>query len=308
MQYGFGSFLSTTSGSDKKKIHRLLLQALVRTLGSHPTPDQKMDITLRHSWLQDKVDTFQKQAASILHTVSNDADDSWSDDYTREVYTGAEFDGIGEEEDDGLDSTAKEHHQTEFPRSSPLNGCINAENIPLHLPLHMGRSWCNRNAAKDLAKAELHLLEGQLNDSLHHIRIALGHKSYLFRNDVRLAHTQRLKTHAWGEVHAVKSTIQHHAWVYNRARQSMVDLGAKTFLLNQYKVLKQQDLRTKTTVIAPHVYGQRNKSLLWFWSMDAWRDADVGAWMNNCMCFSFYVCCDGWLNKNIYMQFTGCIG
>jgi len=293
MQYGFGSFLSTTSGSDKKKIHRLSLQALVRTLRSHPTSDQKMDITLRCSQLQDKVDTFQKQAASILHTVSNDADDSWSDDYTREVYTGAEFDGVGEEEDDGLDSAAEEHHQMEFPRSSPLNGCINAENIPLHLPSHMGRSWCNRNAAEDLAKAELHLLEGQLNDSLHHIHIALGHKSYLFRNNVHPACTQRLKTRAWGEVHAVESTIQHHAQVYNRVRQSMVDLGAKTILLNWYKVLKRQDLRTETTVIVPYVHGQQNKSLPWFWSMDARRDADVGAWMNDCMCFSFHACCDG---------------
>ena len=282
-----------------RRKYRLSLQALVRTLGSHPTSDQKMDIALRRSRLQDKVDTFQKQAASILHTVSNDADDSWSDDYTREIYTGAEFDGVGEEEDYGLDSAAKEHHQTEFPRSSPLNGCINAENIPLHLLSHMGQSWCNRNAAEDLAKAELRLLEGQLNDSLHHIRIALGHKSYLFRNNVRPARTQRLKTRAWGEVHAVESTVQHHARVYNRAWQSMVDLGAETFLLDRYKVLKRQDLRTETTVIAPHVCGQRNKSLPWFWSMDARRDADVGAWMDDCTCFSFHACCDGWLNKNI---------
>ena len=74
------------------------------------------------------------------------------------------------------------------------NGRINAEHISLHLPSHMGRSWCNRNAAEDLAKAELRLREGQLNDSLHHIRIALGHKSYLFRNNVRPARTETKNT------------------------------------------------------------------------------------------------------------------
>ena len=113
IQYGFGSFLSKTSDFDTEKIRRLLLQALVRNIGSHPTPDQKRDIALRCSQLQDKVDTFQNQAGSMLHAVSNDADDSWADDYTKEAYTGAEFDGISDEEDDdGHDSAAKEHCET----------------------------------------------------------------------------------------------------------------------------------------------------------------------------------------------------
>jgi hypothetical protein len=266
---------------------RLSLQAQVRKIGAHPTPDQKRDIALRRSQLQDKVDAFQKQAGSIFHAVSNDADDSWSDEYSREIYTGAEFDGVGEEDDDdGQDSAAEEHHPMQLPGNSPPDGRIYAEHISLHLPSQLGRSWCNRNAAEDLAKAELRLREGQLNDSLHHIRIALGHKSYLFRNNVRPARTQRLKTRAWTEVHAVESTVQHHARVYNRARQSMLDLGADTSLLDRYKVLERQDLRINTAVIAPNVRGQRNKSLPWFWSMDVQRDADVGAWMNDCRHFS----------------------
>ena len=140
MQYGFSSYLSKTYGSDTKKIYRLLLQALVRKLGSHPTLDQKTDITLRCSWLQDKVDGFQKQAGSILHTVSNDGDDSWGDDHTREIYTGAEFDGISEEEDDGngLDSATVERYQMQFRRSNPPDVHIDAEHIILHLLLHMG--------------------------------------------------------------------------------------------------------------------------------------------------------------------------
>jgi hypothetical protein len=297
MQYGFGSFLSMTSDFDTKKIRRLSLQAQVRKIGPYPTPDQKKDIALRRSRLQDKVDTFQKQAGSMLNAVSNDADDSWGDVYTREIYTGAEFDDVGEEDDGGHDLAAEEHYQTQSLRNSPPYGRINAEHISLHLPSYLGRSWCNRNAAEDLAKAELRLREGQLNDSLHHIRIALGHKSYLFRNNVRPARTQRLKTRAWAEVHAVESTVQHHARVYNRARQSMLDLGADTSLLDRYKVLDRQDLRIDTTVIAPDVRGQRNRSLPWFWSMDVRRDADVGAWMNDCKRISVHTCSDGCSTK-----------
>ena len=291
-QYGFGSFLSQTSDFDAEEICRLSLQALIRKIGCHPTPDQKRDIALKRSQLQDKVDAFQKQAGSMLHAVSSEADDSWGDDYTRETYTGAEFDGVGEDDDDDDDrhnSAAEGRYQMQFPRNSPPNGRVNAEHISLHLPSQLGRSWCNANAAEDLARAELRLREGQLNDALHHIRIALGHKSYLFRNDVRPARTQRLKTRAWTEVHAVESTVQHHARVYNRARQSMLDLGADASLLDRYKVLSRQDLRIDTTVISPNVRGQRNTSLPWFWSMDIRRDADVGAWMNDCRCISDHV-------------------
>jgi len=127
----------------------------------------------------------------MLHAVSNDANDSWSDNNKREMYTGTEFDGIGEDEDDGgLDSAAEGQHQMQ---SLPPGSCIDAENISLHLPLYLGWSWYDNNTAKDLVKAELYLQEGQLNDSLHQIHIALGHKSYLFRNDVCPAHMQRLK-------------------------------------------------------------------------------------------------------------------
>ena len=277
--------------SDAGIIRRLSLQALVRKIGRSPTPDQSRDIALKRSRLQDKVDAFQRQAGSMLHSVSDDADDSWGDEHAREKYNGAEFDGVDEEEgNDGRDSAAEEHHQVQFQGNTSPNGHINAEHTPLHLPSHLGHGWCNRNAAENLVKAELRLREGQLNDALHHIRIALGHKSYVFRNDVRPARTQRLKTRAWTEVHAVETSVQHHARVYNRARQALIELGADASLLHRYRVLERQDLKIDTTVIAPDVRGQRNKSLPWFWSMDVRRDTNVGEWLNDCRRISVYVC------------------
>ena len=66
----------------------------------------------------------------------------------------------------------------------------------------------------------------------------------------------------------------------------MLDLGADTSLLDWYKVLEHQDLKIDTTVIASNVHRQRNKSLPWFWSINVWKDANVGAWMNDCRCIS----------------------
>jgi hypothetical protein len=88
-------------------------------------PDQKRDIALRCSQLQDKVDTFQQQAGNIFCAVSNNADDSWDNDHTRETYTSAEFDGIGKDKDDsGHDSAAEEHYRMQLPRNSPSDGHI----------------------------------------------------------------------------------------------------------------------------------------------------------------------------------------
>jgi hypothetical protein len=168
----------------------------VRKIGLHQTPDQQRDIALKRARLQERVDTFQKQAANILQAASEGGDDSWDGILVRETNVGIEFDGIGEGEDgDECPSSADEHDQT---GNWSANGNAGAEFISLHLPSNFGRNWCDRNVAEDLAEAELLLREGQLNDSLHHIRIALGHKSYLFRHDVRPAHMRGSK-HALGQ-------------------------------------------------------------------------------------------------------------
>jgi len=264
-------------------------------------PDQQRDISLKCAQLQEKVDTFQNQAANILQADNDDEEDSWNNAPIREFYSGLEFDGIGEEEEDGLPANegddglpanedgdsqyAEEDTADEYDKANrPAGSNTDAEYIPLHLPSHLGGNWCNENAAEDLLKIELQLQEAQLNDSLHHIRITLGHKSYLFRNNIRPARTQRLKTRAWAEVHAVEATVQHHAQVYMIARKAIANLEADSVLLERYKVLTRQDLSVKTSVIAPHVRGQRNKSLPWFWTMDVRRDADIGGWMEDCKC------------------------
>ena len=206
----------------------------MRKIGTHPTPDQQRDITLNCAQLQERIDTFQKQAASFIHAAAGGGDDFWEDMSASEVYIGSEFNGVDEEEDDDEgNASPSASQQMQSSRDSPTNSSVDAEHILLHLPANLGQDWCYQNGAKDLANAELLLRQGQLNDTLHHICIALGHKSYIFRNDVCPAHTQRLKTRAWAEVHAAKSMLQHHPQVYMRAQQAIVNLGATAALLDQ---------------------------------------------------------------------------
>jgi hypothetical protein len=80
----------------------------------------------------------------MLHAVSNDTNDSWHDDNAAEIYTGAEFDGIGEEDNDGLDSAAKGYHQTQVLINSLPEGHMEAEFVSLHLPSHLEHAWYNK--------------------------------------------------------------------------------------------------------------------------------------------------------------------
>ena len=120
------------------RCYRLFLQALVRKIGSRKTPDQQRDIILRRTRLQDRIDAFQKQAATFLHVVSDGEDDSWEDDSARNVYTGEEFDGIDEEDDDDCAPSASEHTQAWLSENGPSNSSVDAEHVLLYLPSHLG--------------------------------------------------------------------------------------------------------------------------------------------------------------------------
>ncbi|KAH9028953.1 hypothetical protein EDB85DRAFT_1867506, partial [Lactarius pseudohatsudake] len=170
-----------------------------------------------------KMKRFPSRAEILLDLTEKEIESSGHREHATWLGSGLKIQEMHEGEDNDERASSAEEHVS---GNHSTDSSIDAEYIPLHLPSHLGHDWCNENGAEDLAKAELHLREGQLNDSLHHLCIALGHKSYLFRHDVRPARTQRLKTRAWAEVHTAESTVQHHARVYTRARQAMVDLGA----------------------------------------------------------------------------------
>jgi hypothetical protein len=59
-----------------------------------------------------------------------------------------------------------------------------AERITLFLPSYLEPADRERLGFEELAKQELELRKGQANDSLEALRVALGHKSLLFRSSV----------------------------------------------------------------------------------------------------------------------------
>ena len=105
---------------------------------------------------------------------------------------------------------------------------------------------------------------------------------YLFRKNVRLATGTKQKTQAWKDVYSVETQVKHHARVYRLARKAMTVLGASDELREKYQVLHNADLKTTTSLVDPHLPGQRNRSLAWFWSLDVDRDVTGNEWMEEC--------------------------
>ncbi|KAI0705703.1 hypothetical protein C8Q76DRAFT_599067, partial [Earliella scabrosa] len=135
---------------------------------------------------------------------------------------------------------------------------------------------------------ERKLRVGQMNDALHGVRVGVAYKSFLFRNNVRPATSQRQKLRSFDEVHLADVGVQTHARVYSRAREALLKLydmsnpEDRTLLdiqLSVYKPLLKADLKANTTLIEENTRGVHQLNLPWFWSLDVKGDSEGSAWM-----------------------------
>ena len=146
---------------------------------------------------------------------------------------------------------------------------VSPESISLPLPSSYPLSDI-RNVLRHLAACELRLRVGQANDALHNLRVAIAHKSFIYRTRIRnnaptVGFVRRLRS--YGEVYTIQLTIDAATKVYNTARKAMVKLGADADLLRKYKPLSSSDLVASTAVMDPNARGQTRLQLSWIWQL-----------------------------------------
>ena len=109
--------------------------------------------------------------------------------------------GSDGEEGEEPDDTGNWLHEVDDPDDDGLDGDESIadypEKIPLLMPSAVGEENIKTNRMKALACQELKLRQGQANDCLERLRLALGHKSLLFCIRVRNASSVKEKTKAW---------------------------------------------------------------------------------------------------------------
>ena len=223
------------------------------------TLEGKLALNTKRRRLQAKIDSFITQSTDFTGQISAPPqtliDDVWTN------------------EDDPDDDDEPVTAQSRILQPEDVE-VVSPETISLPLPSSFAVSHL-REALRHLALCELRLREGQANDALHHLRIAIAHKSFIYRTRIRnnaptTGFARRLRS--YGEIYTLQLTIDAAAKVYNTARKAMVKLGASSTLLAKYKPLSANDLVASTAVMDPNARGQTRVQLSWIWQIHTHSD------------------------------------
>lgn len=230
---------------------RLEVLNQVRKMDARASYDRQISLQAKRRRLQTNIDSFISQSANFLGDT----------DETPQTIFDAEWSNEDYEADDPVDAGV--HTTEDIPNCEP----VLPELIPLPLPSSFIRET-RLGRLRHLSHCELQLRGGQANDSLHNLRVAIAHRSFVFRSRIRknsptTGYSMRLRS--YGDAHAVQMTIDQAAKVYRTARKAMILLGADDTLLARYKVLLKEDLASSTAVADPNARGQSRVKLSWIW-------------------------------------------
>jgi len=122
-------------------------------------------------------------------------------------------------------------------------GTIGTGKCSNYLALHMvGMETCIWANLSDTVQKELSLQQGQANDSLQGLWMAIGKKLFLFRTRLRLAMSKVQTLWSWSDIGAMEANVQHQARVYRKCQQALIWLGALDEIMKWYQVLTKEHL------------------------------------------------------------------
>lgn len=187
---------------------RLTVSALARKIKRHATQTDRLQLVEKRNRLQRAVDRFVAKSSTYWR---QEADEDEEAEQRPGAYAGQEWEDVEEEPDMGEDLVEIEEPEDE----------ILPETISLQLPSAVGMKRLDELGKTRLGERELRLREGQANDALHRLRMAVGMKSVAFVTKVRSANSQRTKTRAWKDVQGLAKLIAEQARLYTLARTAM---------------------------------------------------------------------------------------
>ena len=247
---------------------RVFLATVLRRLGRNATVKERLDIVERQQRLQSRIDNFHIGAAQLWPV---DDEDLWLEGRIGEPLDILPTDSEEEEEEEEEESLP--HHP--MGREGP-------EKALLLLPSNIGLDKCIALGYQSFVQQEKALRVGQMNDSLHGLRLSISRKAVVFREGLRSSRSKNRKTRSWDEILQVDGSVRHHARMYCRARIAFKRLGADELEMARFQPLTRTQLSVTTARIDPALRGQRDSSLAWFWSMDVQADVQAAQGMTEC--------------------------
>ncbi|KIN96387.1 hypothetical protein M404DRAFT_932164, partial [Pisolithus tinctorius Marx 270] len=85
-----------------------------------------------------------------------------------------------------------------------------------------------------LVEQEIHLRQGQANNALHELHLALMDKAMIFCTDVQQGGNYKMTTWAWGQISNAEAMVQQHAAIYCQCQKQLIALGAGEDILGKY--------------------------------------------------------------------------
>lgn len=189
---------------------------------------------------------------------------------------GYDDDRISDDEDDVEDD---DHIDTEDSKKSLVGIHHQPEHVILPLPSCLGLNKQQDHTIAALVEDELAIRESQAADALELLRLSLGLKSAIFRNNVAMAHSQYKKTKAWKAVIAADVAVRRHARSYGLAQHALVQLQADSGLLKRFPPLHKDDLAVSRDVLEENRLGQRSEHVGWIWRLDIGNGLGDHEWM-----------------------------
>lgn len=178
----------------------------------------------------------------------------------------------------------------EYDIPDPISGGFNksfssdaVENTVLLLPSALGYQACMAANLSAVVEKEIQLRQGQANDALQGVRLAIGQKAFLFCKRMRTAPSKVKKAAVWDDIHLLDTSLKHHRKVYNMAIKAMHNLGAAPDIIARYKPLTDEDLKASTVLINSNERGHRNDHLPWFWRLNVNAEEGESDILMECM-------------------------
>jgi hypothetical protein len=254
------------------------LKSDVRKLSKHATASKRTSIEDRRRKLESRISNFHVTAFELLGNIEDDEMDILPQ------FLG--FDDDDDDEEEEWDASGSEDESSDGSVGSDSDAedgeAESAENTVICMPSSFSKGDIERLGLQNLAAQEMELRQGQANDRLKDLRLALGHKALLFRTQLRAAKTSVGKTRAWDDIKIATVKVNKHVRSYRRARKAMERLGADDLILGKYQVLEQEHLKLSGDITEENRVGQRSDALPWFWRLDGQNMDQDDTWMQEC--------------------------
>ncbi|EAU83220.2 hypothetical protein CC1G_11681 [Coprinopsis cinerea okayama7 len=230
------------------------LKAHMASLPKERSDAQELEVAKKREQLQKDINDFYATASTLFPDADFDALRGAEESTTIvQLHGEAEVEDIEDDEDNPFSMTHNE-----------------VENVKIPLPSSFDSTPPSMERARG---KELRLRIGQAEDALESVRTEIGHKSFLYRSNIRLAEGKQQKTRGYASVKAVNNDLRRYIKIYHQARWALTRLGADADTLARYRQIKTEDTKAITAIYSPNARGQRNVSLSWIWTLNVQGDS-----------------------------------